>query len=393
MAVLTLTQSVGRGLFISTSAVFFTSVIGFDPQSVALALSLAGACGFLSAIPIGKLADRAGPRLLLAINYAALAPLFAAYCFTSWFPSFLVIACLIAVGEISGSPLRAALTYEMFGPGEAVKIRAQMRSIFNLGTMSGAALAAAALSIGTREAFYAVMLITATAQLACAVLTLTLKSAGKSVQTGPRAASAVRDVRFIAVTIASGLLEMHAALLSIGIPLWITVHLQADAALIAMVISINTICVLALQVRLARNADTARGASLLQRRAGLWLALSCLLFAVTDFAPAVVVLIVVAVAAMTVGEIYQAAGSWGVSFELPPPGRQGDYQGVFALSRGLQQFLGPATVTAAVIGLGSYGWLLLAVGFAVTGLICPSLVKWADIHPSASRPAGATAAS
>lgn len=385
LAFLTLVQAVGTGLFLTSSAIFFTRTIGFSPRSVALVLSIAGLSGFLSTVPVGKLADRWGARPLLAGNYAVLAVLFSMYCLSTTIPVFAVVACLIAIGETSGSPLRSTLTYALFGREDAVKVRSQTRGIFNLGSMSGAALAAVALTIGTREAFYAVMLTNAAAQLTCAFITLSLRTPREAPERaasstpvaagGPR--QALGDHRFLAITFANGLLEMHSAMLSIGIPLWTTTHLHQPGGLVSAVMIVNTLFVILFQVRLSRGADTTHGAAALLRRGGILLGVSCALFSLTALGPSawVITLVIVAAAVMVTGEIYQSAGSWGVSFELPPPGRQGEYQGVFALGRGLQQFLGPFLVTSLVIGVGSLGWLILTAMFVLVGTLCVPLVR------------------
>ncbi|MET7683444.1 MFS transporter [Streptomyces sp. NPDC005423] len=384
LAFLTLVQSAGTGLFLTSSAIFFTRTVGLSPRSVALTLSVAGFCGFLSTVPAGKLADRLGARPLLAGDYAALSVLFVLYCFSDTFAVFAVVACLTAVGETAGSPLRAALTFSLFGKETATKVRAQMRSVFNLGSMAGAALAGVALAAGTRQAFYTVIAVNACAQLVCAAVTLGLREPARPEPerrpSGARSRAALRDHRFLAVTLAAGLLELHTAMLNIGIPLWITVRLRESGSLNSVVIIADTLLVLLLQVRLSRGAASARGAALLLRRAGMLLLLSCLLFAGTAAVPRgwVAALVVLAAVVMVVGEIYQSAGSWGVSFELPPPGRQGEYQGVFALGRGLQQFVGPVLVTALVIGVGAGGWIVLGAVFGAVGAVCVPLVRAAE---------------
>ncbi|MEW2545877.1 MFS transporter [Streptomyces sp. NPDC047002] len=384
LAFLTLIQSTGTGIFLTSSAIFFTRVIGFSPQAVAVILSIAGFFGFLSTVPAGRFADRFGARPLLAGNYAALSVLFTLYCFSDTFAAFAVVACLIAVGEAAGSPLRATLTFSLFGRETATKVRAQMRSIFNLGSMAGAALAGVALAAGTRQAFYSVIGVNACTQLICAVVTLSLRAPMRPGQGGRQAGigswAALRDYRFIAVTLASGLLELHNAMLNIGIPLWITIRLRESGSLNSVVIISNTLLVLLLQVRLSRGGETAQGAAILQRRSGFILLVSCLFFAGTAAVSDtwVAPLIVLAAVVLVFGEIYQAAGSWGISFELPPPGRQGEYQGVFALGRGLQQFVGPMLVTALVINVGAFGWIVLGIMFGAVGTLCVPLVRAAD---------------
>ncbi len=79
--------------------------------------------------------------------------------------------------------------------------------------------------------------------------------------------------------------------------------------------------------------------------------------------------------ALILGELYQAAAGWGLAFGLAPAGRQGEYQAVFSLGRGLQQFAGPWLMTSLVAGAHSTGWLVLAGLFAALGLLAPPLVR------------------
>jgi hypothetical protein len=81
---------------------------------------------------------------------------------------------------------------------------------------------------------------------------------------------------------------------------------------------------------------------------------------------------------LVLGELAQSAGGYALSFELPPPGQEGAYQGVFALGRGLQQFAGPALVTALAVGLGPAGWMVLACHFIVLALLCVPVIAWAE---------------
>ena len=116
------------------------------------------------------------------------------------------------------------------------------------------------------------------------------------------------------------------------------------------------------------------------RRAGLLLAAGCLVFALSQgvAATAAVPLLLAGTTLLVFGELKQAAGSWGLSLHLPPPGRQGEYQGVFALGRGLQEMVGPFLVTVLTVGQGRAGWVMLAALLLVAGLGCPLLARSAE---------------
>ena len=378
---LTLVQALGTGVFLTSSAIFFTQVVGLAPAEVGLGLSIAGLCGFAVVVPIAKIADRLGARLPLAAHYAALAVLFLFFPFVASFPAFVVVATLVAVCETAGSPLRSALAHALFG-GDAIRVRAQMRSTFNLGFAVGAALSGVAVAAGGRGGFVAVLLANAAAQSICALLALRLRPRHEPT---PRArgrvgTSALRDLPFVAVSLLSGALELYQPIIAVGLPLWIVTHTSASPVLNSALLVLNTVFVLLFQVRMSRGADSVTGGARSQRRAGLLLAAACVVFAVSeDRAVWLVILLLLAGSVVLVfGELAQAAGSYALSFELPPPGRQGEYQGVFALGRGFQQFAGPVLVTSLAVGLGALGWLVLAALFVVLGLLTGPVVAMAE---------------
>ena len=198
---------------------------------------------------------------------------------------------------------------------------------------------------------------------------------------------------FVAVSLVSGALELYQPIMEVGLPLWIIEHTKAPASLNALLLVLNTACVVLLQTALSRGADSAQGGARLQQRAGLLLAAACLLFAVSHWGRATIAapILVVGMLLLSIGELAQSAGGYALSFELPPPGQQGAYQGVFALGRGLQQSVGPVLVTGLAIGVGPLGWVVLAGLFFVLAMLCRPLAahvertRDTDRHEAADR--------
>lgn len=379
LAVLTAVQALGFGLFLSSGAIFFTREVGLSAGRIGLGLSVAGLAGLLCTVPIGRAADRFGARLPLLITYAALAVLFASYSMVTDFAGFVVVAALISVFETSSHPLRMTLTHALFDPEQRVRVAAQMRSLFNVGFMAGAGIAGAALAVGTRTAFLAVLLLTAIAHAGCAVITWRTSSTRPAgVTAKPSAAparSGLRDVRFVGLALLSGVVELYQPILTVALPLWIVHGTSAPRWVTAALLVLDTVLVIAFQVAMSRGAETAAGSARMLRRAGALLALCCAIFAFTgNLGPVTAtIVLLIGTVVLVLGELGQSAGSWGLSLHLPPPGRQGEYQGVFALGRGLQQTVGPYLVTVLAIGHGRSGWLLLAAVLLIAGLLCPPL--------------------
>lgn len=395
---LTLAQSAGSGLFLTSSALLFVHVLGIPAAQVGIGLSVAGLIGFAAVVPVGKLADRKGPRRLLKLDHTALAAVFVVLPFVRGFVPFVLVCSLISIGELCGSPLRSAVIHATVGPAEAVRTRAQLRSAFNVGFMAGAGVAGLLLLAPGTTALTAVCAGNVAAQLGCRAIVQRLgadpeprTAGGRSAVAGtpPATRPALRDVRFVLITLCNGLLELHTTVLAVGMPLWIAERTGAPAALNAVLIMMNTLLVLVFQVRLSRGGRTVLGAAALQRRAGMLLAAGCAVCALSQGQQArgAVPILVLGAAALALGEIMQSAGAWGLSFELPPSGRQAEYQSVFALGRAVQQFVGPALVTSVLIGGGRVGWLLLALMFVVLGVLCVRLVtgRWGRVTVDGAR--------
>lgn len=65
IALATLANTVGNGMFYTVSAIYFTQSVGLSPAQVGLGLTVAGLCGLLAGVPAGHLGDVRGPRNIL----------------------------------------------------------------------------------------------------------------------------------------------------------------------------------------------------------------------------------------------------------------------------------------------------------------------------------------
>jgi hypothetical protein len=194
---------------------------------------------------------------------------------------------------------------------------------------------------------------------------------------GPSALTAVRDRRFLVFVGLDGVLSMHGALAQVGIPLWVATATDAPRWIISVLLVLNSAAVILLQVRISRGTEHLDGAARAGRRAGLLLAVTCLVLALSDAASGAVTigLLVAAALAHVLGEMLQSAGGWGISFELAPPGAQGQYQGAYAMGRQVGDLVAPLLITTVAVSWGWPGWLLTAGVFLIAGLFVPVVVQ------------------
>ncbi|AZP18915.1 MFS transporter [Streptomyces aquilus] len=368
LAVAQLTNAVGDGAFLVTSALYFTYVVGLAPARVGLGLTLAWALGAVAGVPLGRLADRRGARgtaVLLAV-VAGLAV--AAFLFVRGFVPFVMAACVYAAAQSGLAAARQTLLAGLVPAGERTGLLAHLQSAFNAGLAVGAGLGGLALQAGTRGAYLGVFALDVVSFAVCAGVLLRLPSVART--PAPRAGSrkrqhgglgVVRDRRYVAVTLLNTVLLLRMPLLSLALPLWIAERTDAPAWLVSALFVLNTGAVMLFQVRMARGVTGPASATRAVRRSGWVMLAACGVFALSAGGsawPAAGALVVGAVL-QVVAEMGQSAGSWQLSFDLAPADRVGEYQGFFGTGVTVARTLGPLVLTTLLLGWGTAGWLLL----------------------------------
>ncbi|GGQ71744.1 MFS transporter [Couchioplanes azureus] len=390
----TFVNTFGNGAYLAAEVLFLTRSVGLTPAQVAVALSVAAGAAVVLTTPMGYLVDRAGPRRAMIGALVTLAVAYCALVLVRDLGHLLPVACVIAVGDAVVRAANGAMIAGAVPPAERVRTRAFIRATNNAGIALGTLAAAVPLLLDTRGAYLALLAGNAVTSLAAA-LVVSRAGAVAAVRApagGPRLV-ALRDRPFLAFAVLDGFVAaLYNAMLSLALPLWLVAHTEAPAALVSVVLLVNTIGCVTLQVWAARGMHTAAAAPPAIRRAAMLLALSCVLFASTGDAPvwAVAVLSVAAAAVHVVGELMLAGASFVVVFDLARDWAHGQYQAVHQTGRQIGNMVAPPLLTALVIGWGVPGWLGLGAMFVVVGLVSARVVGW-GLHTRQPEPPADTA--
>ncbi|MFI7518333.1 MFS transporter [Micromonospora globbae] len=380
LALSTLVNTVGRGTWLTVSALFLTRSVGLTVAQVGVALSVTALVSLVASTPMGYLADRHGPRGLQLAALVASAVCTAALVAVRSFAAFLVVGVLMAVADSATRGARGALIAGAVPADQRVRTRAHLRAVTNVGISVGAVVAGVGLAADTRAAYVALILLDCVTYLVAAAILLRLPEVPPvpAPTHGPRLI-ALRDRPFLAFTVLDGLMSMHFGLLNIALPLWIAGHTRAPHWLISGCMMVNTVMVVLFQVRASRGTEDLPGAGRAARRAGAVIAVACVLFAASGGVPAPVAVPLLLGGALVhvVGELWHAAAGWGVSFGLAPAHAQGQYQGAYAMGMQLGSMVAPVVVTTLAVGWGVPGWLLLGGLFLLLGALVPPVVRWA----------------
>lgn len=379
--------SIGTGLFLTGSVLYYTRVVGLSNVQVGVGLSIAGVCGMLFAIPVGGLADRVGARQVLVglhlwrvVGYSLMA-------FVHSYWSFLVMVCLVTMADRAGPAVNQAMVGTLFTKQERVRTMAFLRAVRNIGLSVGALLAGIALTADTPLAYRALTLGNAISFLPMALLVASLRRYER-----PRPAAAERspddlpvpsdlrpwrDVPFVGLAVSNGLLILHDSVLFIALPLWIAQQTSAPRIMVSAMLIINTVLTAAGQVWWTRLTETLSAAVRAIVTSALVLAGASVVFATAHFGSPFIssLLLVIGIVALTVGENLHSASSWQVSFDLSPEPARARYLAVFNLGQAGQDMLGPSLVTVVALSFGVPGWLGLGAMFVVAGLTTRALAR------------------
>ena len=383
LAIATLVNTFGNGLFFATSAVYFTRVVGLSASQVGIGLTLAGTVGTIATIPIGQLADRHESRRLLVALAVVEAVAVLGYLLAGSFAVFLLVAAVVSILTLGSTAVRSTLIAVALPPEERVAGRAYLRSVTNVGMGAGAALAAIALHVDSPAGYRALVVANAVTYLLTAAVLRRMpdgRPADDDQAAGPtRRLVAVRDRPYVLVTALCAVFPLQFGLLDVGLPLWIVGHTDAPRISVAAMLVVNTVLVTIFQVRAGRAAVGLDRAAVACRRSGLLLAAACALYGLASGLPAgaAVALLLVGAIIQTGGEVLSAAGTWELSYGLAGIRTPGAYQGVFTAGFAAGLTFAPLAVTQTALRFGAPGWLLLAGAFAASGVVLVPVARWA----------------
>jgi hypothetical protein len=298
-------------------------------------------------------------------------------------------AMVMLVGDRGLNATFGALTAAVAGP-ERVRVQGYLRAVTNVGMSIGSMIAAPFLAVGGKGAYEALM-VTIGVVVLTAAFTLPgvrrTRPAG-NVERAP-ISMAIKDRRYVRVTALHSTLSLQYEMLSYALPLWVVYNTDAPHWIIAVLITMNTALAAAFQVPFSARVRTIDDAVVAGKRSGLIFALSAALLGSAHYSGGglTIALLVIAILVHTAGELLQASSAFLLSFELAQEHAHGQYQGVFALGRGIRRAIAPGLVGTCICG-GPPGFLGLGVALAIVSRGLPRAVAMPERKEVPARTGG-----
>ncbi|HST47608.1 MFS transporter [Jatrophihabitans sp.] len=371
-----LTDAAGTGIAAACLPFYLIRGAHFSALEVALALTVTGAAELAGAVPNGMLARRFGVRRYLIVNKSAQAVLWVALGLVTQLP--VVIAVLLLIGYSRGGlgGLSQSFTAAAVGTRRRSEILGAVRSLRNIGYLVAGGVVAALLSVGGTGTLTAALVLNAASYAIGAFCAWQIRVEARPAreESAPRSGAVLRDPGYLCLIPLAAVFATTAMVLDVGLPLWVLRHHRIPAAIVGVVLVINTAIVIVAQFQVARRLDTVRAAV-----RGMWVSAAALLVAAVCIGVTAhlgtglsALLLVVAALALTAAELWESPSWWTLSFELAPVARRDEYLATFDVSSSLVALVGPAAMTL-IVAAGPGGW----VAYGVVALLAAGLTSLA----------------
>ncbi|MBV2155279.1 MFS transporter [Kitasatospora sp. SUK 42] len=368
----------GTGVWAAASVLYFTYVCGMDARQLGLLLGVGAVAGIAGSPLAGRAAERLSLRGLLIGCHLLRLGTMGLLLVADYFAVLLAAVALICLAERGAKTLEMLFATRVAGERRGT-YQALFRSVANAGYAVGAGVSAIGLAVGTTTAYRALIVANALSYLLAAVLIRrTEEPAGRGLvaevpserpQEEPAAVpSPWRDRGYLLFVLLDLPMCLDDTILNVGLPLWLIHHTDAPHAVVPVFLTLNTVLVVLLQLKVSAWAERPGGATTAVGWYGVILLTTCLLIALsTGGGPlAASIALLAAAALVTLAELMRSVSSWELAVSLAPPRARASYLGVAGMSQSVQRSVGPLLLTGVVMAAGPVGWL--ALGAATTGL-------------------------
>ncbi|WP_222710879.1 MFS transporter [Quadrisphaera setariae] len=375
-------DSLGNGLFLPLSLVFFLELTDVPLAQLGLLLTLANALTLPVPVWVGGLVDRFGARPLVVAAQLLQSVGFAAYAHVQGAVGVFLASTLVAVGvRVFWSSVFTAIAEHADAdarPGRAWSTDTWF-SVANGARTAGLALGGLVTGVviaDGREGTYVAVAYASAVCFAVAALLIAVvvpshhrrRAAGAVAASGADAPETpvgyralLRDGPFAVLTALNTVYALTSMMLGLALPTVVLTVLQAPAWLTASVLAGNAALIALLSAPVGLRTPRFRRTRVLVVAASLWTAWAAGMALLAPGRLAVVVVLVVAVTLLfTAAELLHAPASTALASAAAPEGARGRYLAVFQYSFTVASIVAPAFFTSLASVSSALPWLVLA---------------------------------
>ena len=372
-------DTVGSGLFMPITLLYFLAMTDLSLVQIGSAMSLSALVTMPGAFVIGSLVDRFGPRRMMLAGNLIQAVGMLAYL---WADSLLAVALwtvLLNIGRQSFWGSFGNVVTAISAPGERELWFGFLQAVRNLGYSVGGVLAGIALQIGTDMAFQTVVVVNAVTFVLAFVLLLDVPD--HRVATDHDApvegwGVVLRDRAYLRLVLGQFGFVAGMMVLNFALPVYVAETIDLPGWVVGAIFTVNTALVglgQGLVVRRMTGQVRARMMGLAQ----LVFLASYALFVVAGWLPVWLAIVVMLVGATiyTFGELTGGPVFSATAAEAAPDHLRGRYLGLFQLAWGIGGAVTPVAFTWLLAHGATTIWWVLALVAVVSGVYLQTLPR------------------
>ena len=362
-------DTVGSGLFMPITLLYFLAMTDLSLVQVGSALSLSALLTMPGAFVIGSLVDRFGPRRMMLIGNLVQAAGMLAYL---WADSLLAVALwtvLLNLGRQSFWGSFGNVVTAISAPGERELWFGFLQAVRNLGYSIGGVLAGLALQIGTDVAYQSVVVVNAVTFVLAFVLLLDVPD-HRVAHPGDAPVegwgTVLRDTAYLRLVLGQLGFVAGMMVLNFALPVYVAETIDLPGWVVGAIFTLNTAMVglgQGLVVRRMTGHVRARMMGLAQ----LTFVAAYALFVAAGWLPVwlAIAVMLVGAAIYTAGELTGGPVFSATAAEAAPDHLRGRYLGLFQLSWGVGGAVTPVAFTWLLAhGQNTLWWVLALVALA-----------------------------
>lgn len=369
-------DAVGSGVFMPVSILYFLMTTDLSLVQVGGVLSLASLLALPAGPLLGGVVDRIGAKHVLLAGNALQALGFAAYLVTDSFAGLTFWTVVVTIGRTAFWGSYGNIVAAISRPGERETWFGFLGALRNVGFAVGGLVSGAAITVGTQEAYAAVVVANAASYVVALVLLLAVPAPAR---TGHRAvagswSTVLRDRPYwLLWTVQLGYC-VAMMVLNVAIPVYATTVLDLPGWVTGAVFTLNTVMVGLGQGLVVRAMTGARRWRVLVLAnvvfAGSFVAL---LGAGRTGVVLGVVVVLVGTVVYTAGELLGGPVLGALSAEAAPEHLRGRYLSLIQLAWNLASTVAPVTFAWLLDRGSSPLWLVLAAVSLVAAALAARL--------------------
>jgi MFS family permease len=379
-------DTVGSGLFMPITLLYFLAMTDLSLVQVGSALSLSALLTMPGAFVIGSLVDRFGPRRMMLAGNLIQAAGMVAYL---WADSLLAVAlwtALLNLGRQSFWGSFGNVVTAISAPGERELWFGFLQAVRNLGYSVGGVLAGFALQIGTDLAYQSVVVVNAVTFVLAFVLLLDVpdhRAAHDADAPVEGWGVVLRDGAYLRLVLSQFGFVAGMMVLNFALPVYVAETIDLPGWVVGAIFTLNTAMVGLGQGLVVRRMTGQVRARMMGLAQATFVA-SYALFVVAGWLPVwlAVVVMLVGAAIYTAGELTGGPVFSATAAEAAPDHLRGRYLGLFQLSWGVGGAVTPVAFTWLLAQGRTTLWWVLALLAVVTAAY---LQRLPAVLPAAGR--------